>query len=426
MANSRVGGQVTQLLLPAPGRKAAESFVEQHLSAFVDGQIEGSLRYTGGSSQGRRLLDQFDVSGYASRMFEVSPQRRRAASGLSPYLRHGLLSLGEVWRHVEDGPDQDVDAFRQHLLWSEYARHWYARMGLVSNTGLRRDLQPPAEPTGWNRDMACLEMTIEELEEEGWAVGRARSWLASYWAAAGGPWTEGEDFLFRHLLDGSRASNRLGWQDTLGLAGNKPFHFNRWQVEKWAAGLCASCDLVRSCPVETPPPHLSYVEYRPPVEASVDVDLLETAGPPTPQRRSEPEAVWITAESMGPADPALIANPDLPAVFVFDAPLLSQLRLSPKRLVFMVENLAELSLTRRVEVRLGNPAIELAGQAVAVTFAPVPGFRRRAKQIAPAEIHPWPWLLEPTTGSVASFREWRRSVDAASPLSQLPLSRPVR
>jgi hypothetical protein len=42
----------------------------------------------------------------------------------------------------------------------------------------------------------------------------------------------------------------------------------------------------------------------------------------------------LTVESLD-ADPALDAHPDLPAVFVFDAPLLARLQLSGKRLVFL-------------------------------------------------------------------------------------------
>lgn len=414
-------------MLPQPGRAAAEGFVASHFGSVtedgVDGPVEGSLRYFGGVQPGREVLASFDVAGYAARSNEVSPQRRRAASGLSPYLRHGLLGLEEVWHHVASGPPVDVEAFREQLLWNEYARHWYSRVGTSSAIALQRELPPPAEPTGWIRDMACLEMTVEELEEEGWTVGRARSWLASYWGTNGGSWPDGEDFLFRHLLDGSRASNRLGWQQSLGLNGAKPFHFNRWQVEKWAAGLCASCDLVRNCPIEAPATGHDYQNKEVPLDAVVATDLLRSAGPPTPDRFRVPRSVWLTAESLGPMDPALVANPGLGVVFVFDRPLLARLRLSAKRLVFLVETLVELAQHREVEVWFDDPIDILAGRDVAVTFAPVPGFRTRATRIQPAEIHPWQWMLEPTTGSVASFRDWRRSVDAASPLSGLSLSR---
>ncbi len=431
---------VAQLPLPAPGRQAAEHFVTTHFRSLTDGEIEGSTRFTGGATAAKQALDRFDVTGFAARMDEVTPQPKRAASGLSPYLRHGLLTQTEAWNHVEGGPTEDVEKFREQLLWQEYARHWYSRLGTMSRMGTKRELGPFVNPTMGTLSaerrlaelhpgeqpsqqsssllppglaMACLEMTEEELEEDGWLVGRARSWLASYWAANGGNWREGEDHFFRHLLDGSRGANRLGWQTATGLTGGKPFLMNRWQVEKWAAGLCASCDLVRDCPLESPEPISNYVETVTPIEARVAADLLLSAGPPATERVGDPHVVWITAESLGPSDPAMRANPDLRVVFVFDQPLLSRLRLSPKRLVFLVETLAELAQERYLEVWLGNPTNLLANQNVAVTYAPVPGFRRRAAKIWPTELHPWPWLIEPTTGDLATFRQWRRSVGAS-------------
>jgi protein-tyrosine-phosphatase len=47
------------------------------------------------------------------------------------------------------------------------------------------------------------------------------------------------------------------------------------------------------------------------------------------------------------------------------------------------EALAELD----AEVRLGDPVVELAGRPLAVTFAPVPGFRRRSAALDVAALH---------------------------------------
>ena len=51
----------------------------------------------------------------------------------------------------------------------------------------------------------------------------------------------------------------------------------------------------------------------------------------------------------------------------------------------------------------------LAGRALAVTHAPVPGFARRAAMLRPAVLHPWPWLSRPAGGSVQSFSAWRKA-----------------
>ena len=136
--------------------------------------------------------------------------------------------------------------------------------------------------------------------------------------------------------------------------------------------------------------------------------MAATAGPTTVEIVAEPEGVWLTAESLGDTDPAMRACSELPVVFVFDAPLLSQLQLSAKRLVFLAETLAEVGDARTLEVHVGDPASVLAGRPLATTFAPVPGWRRRSRRLDVAEIHPWPWLAPPHGGSVASFSAWRK------------------
>jgi deoxyribodipyrimidine photo-lyase len=131
-----------------------------------------------------------------------------------------------------------------------------------------------------------------------------------------------------------------------------------------------------------------------------------TAGPAQVERSSSPEVVWLTAESLGEDDPALSAHAELPAVFVFDEPLLRMLQLSSKRLIFLTDRLAELGTERTIEIHLGDPRKVLAGKPLATTFAPVPGWRRRSRTLKLAEVHPWPWLQRPGSGSVASFSAW--------------------
>ena len=140
-----------------------------------------------------------------------------------------------------------------------------------------------------------------------------------------------------------------------------------------------------------------------------DADPSATAGPASAWGDGAVDAVWLTAESLGDDDPALAAHPDAPAVFVLDEPLLARLRLSGKRLVFLVECLADLAERREVEVHLGDPVQVLAGRSLATTFAPVPGWRRRAQRIRPAVVHPWPWLVRPHGGPAGSFTAWRKA-----------------
>ena len=183
-----------------------------------------------------------------------------------------------------------------------------------------------------------------------------------------------------------------------------------WQVEKRAPGTCADCALKAGCPIEDWPADPAYLD------ASADTSGADTGaepngrfGPTEPRRSGSPARVWLTAESLG-QDPALAANPELPAVFVFDEPLLGRLRLSSKRLVFLVETLAELGTRRPLELAIGDPLRELAGRPLAVTHAPVPGFQRISAELEVVETHPWPWLCPPRGNRVGSFSAWRRSI----------------
>ena len=364
----------------------------------------------GGQSTADAALAAFDVRGYARRRNNVWPAHTRGASRLSPYIRHGLITLGEVWEHVGDGPPDDVAKFRDELLWQEYARHLYARVGTGSRRSLRYDVaeRTPEPANPWDTSARCLESSWSELQAEGWLTNQTRMWLASHWNVRSElGWRDGEDLMYRHLLDGSRAANRLGWQWTTGALTGKPYGFSRWQVEKRSPGLCATCPLERRCPIAQWPP----AAEREPLlltdpRLRRDDDIDATAGPPAKQQSAEPEVVWLTAESLSDRDPAAAGHPDLPVVFVFDAPLLARLRLSLNRLVFLAQSLADLSTRREVQLWRGDPVQVLAGTGLATTFAPVPGFRSRAARLDVAALHPWPWLRRPRPGSVTSYTAW--------------------
>jgi deoxyribodipyrimidine photo-lyase len=173
-------------------------------------------------------------------------------------------------------------------------------------------------------------------------------------------------------------------------------------VERRAPELCRGCERRRDCPIADWPDE---PEWAPVADTRVRAPRVLSA---VSRSGEEPDAVWLTAESLGSADPALDAHPDLPVVFVFDEPLLARLRLSAKRLVFLVETLAELGSDRAVEVYRGSPVEVLSGRRVAVTEAPVPGFRRISERVRPVETHPFPWLVAPADRPVRSFSAWRR------------------
>jgi deoxyribodipyrimidine photo-lyase len=404
-------------LLTSPTTDDVDAWVGAHLlDLSCDPDVRRSGRFVGTQASADAALAQLDLAGYARRRNEVLPETSRGATALSPFIRHGLLSLPEVSAAAASAPSKDRQKFRDELMWQEYARHLYARIGHRMSSALRFEpaLDPidtvdPSLSDPWDRSMACVDTTVRELETDGWLVNQTRMWLASHWTVRhGSDWRVGEDRFFAHLLDGSRAANRLGWQWTIGAGTGKPYGFSRWQVEKRAPALCAGCARRDDCPIEDWPAQRELAAARADDRLQHDATPDITAGPSKAQVTGRADTVWLTAERLGDGDAAMAANPTLPVVFVFDEPLLAALQLSSKRLVFLAERLAELAERRDVEIHRGDPARVLADRALATTFTPVPKGRRLRAALSVVELHPWPWLVSPTSGPIESFSAWRR------------------
>lgn len=405
--------------------------MHQHLGDLVSADPSGSRpgfhtdsgAFVGTQAAANRALEQLDLTGYAEHRNEVWPPERRGATRLSPYIRHGLINLPRVG-HVAGttGTERDQQRFRDELLWQEYARHLYARLGSRLARPLRFEpmspeiTAPAAEPdtdASFGHQMRCVELVTDELHTTGWITNQTRMWMASHWTVRNRwDWRSGEDWFFRHLLDGSRAANRMGWQWTAGTATGRPYGFARTQVERRAPGLCSGCELRTRCPIEQYPTPAEPVAIDPSAATGRPTpdDAAATAGPITDVIHATPDAVWITAESLGDDDPALLHWPQQPVWFIFDEPLLSRLNLSMKRLVFITERLAELGHERELRIWRGQPIEVLADTAVATTFTPVPGWHRITAAIDAAAVHPWPWLVRPGRQRLQSYRAWRSSI----------------
>jgi deoxyribodipyrimidine photo-lyase len=217
--------------------------------------------------------------------------------------------------------------------------------------------------------------------------------------------------MFRELIDGSRAANLLGWQWTVGAGTGKPYGFARWQVEKRSLGTCFKCSLKKNCPIQEFPDEISPHQLSKDPLLDNDPDLSRTIGPISPVNNDQAKFVLLTIDSLGDSDAALSANPDLPVVFIFNEAALAKLQLSARRIAFYLETLQDLSTRRDLTVYLGDPYAFAKENPVAVTFAPVPSFKKFENL---AQIYPYPWLRKPHAGSVRSFTSWRQKIDRAN------------
>lgn len=110
--------------------------------------------------------------------------------------------------------------------------------------------------------------------------------------------------------------------------------------------------------------------------------------------------LWIHGDCLSPLNPAFLAHPGNPAIFVWDDELLERQRISFKRIVFIYECLLELPVT----IRRGDVATEVlafaqehAAQRVVTSASPAPRFRtirRTIEQHLPVTVLPAAELVE--------------------------------
>jgi deoxyribodipyrimidine photo-lyase len=380
---------------------------EQLLADNFDGLHSGGGRSSiaGGQGAANEALVNLNIAGYAKNRSEVLPVEARGATVLSPYIRHNLITLEKAWNRVVKAPFADREKFRDELLWQEYSRHLYARMGTGLFHNLRFEQAWDAPGDGWPPGMACVDFAVDELSRDGWIVNQTRMWLASQWTVRNhAGWLHGQERMYRELIDGSRAANLTGWQWVVGSGNGRPYGLSRWQVQKRAPQLCGGCALKNACPIENFPDEQPLDAARLQPLLTSDPDPQTTAGPSAAVKNRTPEFVLLTVESLGDSDPALVANPDLPGVFVFNETALRKLQLSAKRIYFYLETLQDLAQRRDMHLYLGDPYEFARQNPVAVTYAPVPSFHNFSDL---AEIHPYPWLKRPHGQSVKSFSAWR-------------------
>lgn len=187
-----------------------------------------------------------------------------AVSRLSPYLRHGVLSLAES-RDAALTRERQLDEsekFINELAWRDYYQRVYAAIGdgiwddrEPYKTGLRPDDYTgdlPDDIRAGQTGLACMDAFSDDLARTGYLHNHARMWLAAYvvhWRRV--KWQAGARWFLEHLLDGDPASNNLSWQWVASTFSHKPYIFNRENLERFSDGrYCRECPVRHRCPFE--------------------------------------------------------------------------------------------------------------------------------------------------------------------------------
>ena len=244
-----------------PRQFSDRSELERRLQQLFPEASGGLSPIQGGRRQAEALLGKVKPERYAkARNFLSGPVTR-----LSPYIRHGAISLAEVRDAVfaRTKQRQASEKLINELGWRDYWQRLWAELG----DGIWSDQEPlktghhpgayaeslPADLADGQTGLACMDGFIQELHQTGWLHNHARMWLAAYvvhWRRI--RWQAGAQWFLRHLLDGDPASNNLSWQWVASSFSHKPYFFNRSNLERYSdSRYCRDCSLsAKGCPFE--------------------------------------------------------------------------------------------------------------------------------------------------------------------------------
>ena len=218
----------------------------------------------GGRAAAERQLKGIDAKRYARSRNHLDG----AVTGLSPWIRHGVLTLAEVRNAVFEQLRQrgqrrdDGSKLINELGW----RDFWQRMWIDLGDGIHEDqeeLNTGHDPASYARTLpddikegrtglACMDAFQQELTTRGWLHNHARMWMAAYvvhWRRV--HWKAGADWFLEHLLDGDPASNHLSWQWVASSFSHKPYFFNRENLERYSQGrFCTDCPSSGACPFD--------------------------------------------------------------------------------------------------------------------------------------------------------------------------------
>jgi deoxyribodipyrimidine photo-lyase len=217
-------------------------------------------QFEGGRAAAERRLAEIQPGRYAFTRNYLNGTVTR----LSPYIRHGIVSLREVRDLALARVNDPLHAskFITELTWRDYWQRLYARWG----DGIWQDREP--YKTGWSAadyadqlpadirqartGLACMDAFAKELHETGYLHNHARMWMAAYvvhWRRV--KWQAGARWFLQHLVDGDPASNNLSWQWVASTFSHKPYIFNRENLEKYSGGVhCRHCPVRGHCDFE--------------------------------------------------------------------------------------------------------------------------------------------------------------------------------
>ena len=295
--------------------------------------------FVGGRREALKRLEALDARRYDSNRNFLNG----SVSHLSPYLRHGCISMKEVYDFVMKKFGSEAQRFIMQLAWRDFWQHVWAKHG----DAIFSDMEPakvklshhslPDDIKLAHTGLPCMDGIIQDLLNDGYVHNHARMWFASYaihWR--GIDWREAADWFEAHLLDGDLASNHLSWQWIASTFSNKPYYFNKENLSRYTGEkYCANCQVI--CPFNDSYEALNtklFDEISPPEQRTYPTIKMVRQTPMSVTAK----AVFVHDEMLSPNNPIL--GEMLHRIFIFDPAFHGKWSLN--RLQFVADCLAEM------------------------------------------------------------------------------------
>lgn len=222
--------------------KAGLAALAQNLSPHLNADDQQVSSISGGYEDATERLGWADPVAYAKTRNHLDG----SVTQLSPFIRHGVLSLSHVRDVILEavGNASDAEKMVQQLAWRDYWQRLYKAYG----SQIWDDLEEyktgfsaadyseiiPEDILGAETGVAAIDHFIKELIDTGWIHNHARLYLASYVCHFRRiQWQAGARFFLSHLLDGDPASNNLSWQWVASTFSHKPYYFNLENLQRF-------------------------------------------------------------------------------------------------------------------------------------------------------------------------------------------------
>lgn len=232
-------------LLPAPERFAAANEIVSEPIPDDPGLGE-SIPFTPGEHAGLQRLEAFIDGKVIAYETDRDVMAVDGTSGLSPYLRFGMVSPRQAAATAiaarregqnagQDGAVEGLTTWINELIWRDFYIHILYHFPYVARKAFRSNLRN----VQWRNDRAMFDAWCEgrtgypvvdaamrQLESSGWMHNRARMIVASFLVKdLLIDWRWGERWFMRKLVDGDLPANNGGWQWSAGTGTDAAPYF---------------------------------------------------------------------------------------------------------------------------------------------------------------------------------------------------------